>query len=125
MPRDDVEHGPAVVVPGAYRTLLEIDCQHATEPDPRLYLVSSETPEQGAEWEQVKADGRRKAALLLNELLAAGEPITVAQWKLSRNRILALRDLDVPLLRDRSITHFVVYADDRTAPADPPAVRWW
>ena len=121
MPRDDAD-GPAVVVPGAYRTLLEIDCRRATEPDPRLYLLA-ETAEQLTEWEQLKADGQRKAALLLEELLAAGEPLTVPRWRIGGNHVPA--PADVPMFRDRSIEAFVVFADDRVAPAEAPAVRWW
>jgi hypothetical protein len=112
-------------MPDAYRKLQEIDCRQATEPDPHLYLVLSEAPEQVLEWEQLKPDGRRKAALLLGELLAAGEPLTVPRWRLSRSRIPALADAEVPMLRDRSFSHFVVYADDRVALADAPAVSWW
>jgi hypothetical protein len=122
MPRAD--DTTAVVVPGAYRTLLERDCVERTRPDPRLYL-NIETDLQQTEWEAMKADGRRKAAVLLDKLLAAGEPLTVPRWRLSRNCVPAFADADIPMLQDRSITHFVVFADDRVAPAAAPAVRWW
>jgi hypothetical protein len=122
MPRDDTEHGPAVVVPGAYRTLLEQDCVQRTRPDPRLYL-NVETDLEMAEWEQLKADGRHKAAALLEELIAAGEPLTVPRWRIGGNHVPA--PADVPMFRDRSSEAFVVFADDRVAPAAAPAVRWW
>jgi hypothetical protein len=114
MPRNDAD-GPAVVVPGAYRTLLEIDCRHTTEPEPRLYLLA-ETDEQLTEWEALRADGRRNAAALLEELLAAAEPLTVPRWRIGGNHGPALAD--VPMFRDRSIDAFVVFADDRVAPAE-------
>ena len=76
-----------------------------------------------AEWEQLKAEGRRKAALLLDELLAAGEPLTVPRWRLGGNHVPAPKD--VAMFRDRSITQFVVFADDRVSPADAPAAGWW
>jgi hypothetical protein len=122
MPRDDTEHGPAVVVFGAYRTLLEQDCVRRTRPDPRLYL-NVETDLEMAEWEALEADGRRNAAVLLEELLAAGEPLIVPRWRVGGNHVPALAD--VPMFRDRSIDAFVVFANDRVAPAEAPVVRWW
>jgi hypothetical protein len=113
---------PGVTLLGAYRTLLEIDCRHATEPDPRLYLLV-ETAEQMVEWEQLKARGRGQAAVMLEELLAAGEPLIVPRWRIGGNHVP--QPADVPMFRDRSIEAFVLFADDRVAPAEAPAVRWW
>jgi hypothetical protein len=121
MPRDDTELGPAVV-PGAYRTLLEQDCVQRTRADPRLYL-NVETDLVMAEWEQLKADGRRKAAVLLDELLAAAEPLIVPRWRIGGNHVPV--PTDVAMFCDRSIEAFVVFADDRVAPTAAPAGSWW
>jgi len=56
-------------------------------------------------------------------LLAAGEPLTVPRWRLGGNHVPAPKD--VAMFRDRSITQFVVFADDRVPPADAPAAGWW
>jgi len=56
-------------------------------------------------------------------LLAAGEPLTVPRWWLGGNHVPAPKD--VAMFRDRSITQFVVFADDRVPPADAPAAGWW
>jgi hypothetical protein len=106
--------GTGLHVAGLYRTVLETECQCAEGPDPRLFL-SLETPEQRAEWEQSKDEGRRLAALALDELLAAAEPIWLPRWALCGRIVPDVRGW-APY-EDRRHQWFVLSADDLLTPA--------
>jgi hypothetical protein len=71
---------------GTYLKLLKKDCEFRTQPDPLRYGILEDDWRQGVDaLQQAKAEGLRSAAAMFEDRRQAGEPVTVARWKISRH----------------------------------------
>ncbi len=98
-------------VAGIYAELLRQQCERETEPDPRLVLGIVDE-ESRRDWNRLAEEGKRAAAVLFEERLAAGAPI-LACARAVRGKTADPRR--VPMLQDQSVRAFTVRADDTIA----------
>lgn len=110
MPRVDGGGGGRFHIDGVYEKLLRAQCAEAYEPDPRVLLFGDAAATEA--YELAKAEGLRRAAVLFEERLEAGEPFGVSSLRFGGHSIPRRESWPAWLLPRSDVRSVRVYADD-------------